>query len=154
MFKSSHYLRVAEFMRKAQQEVPSSPKEPTEAVRLLRAKLIFEEAMETIMGGLGVSVTAVGEDGALMNFKDATFAISEDYDPIETIDGCMDMSVVIVGTLISIGVPDLPFQKLIDESNLSKFSGDAHMSEDGKWIKPSDFQPPDIAGLLAQLQNA
>ena len=46
--KSDHQLSVEEFMRNALQDVPDDPALPNEVVRLLRARLIFEEAKETI----------------------------------------------------------------------------------------------------------
>ena len=48
MQRSEHQQRVDEFMRLAKQNLPAVPTEPSEEVRLLRAKLIFEEAVETI----------------------------------------------------------------------------------------------------------
>lgn len=48
MSKSPHQQRVEEFMGKFGQEVPDKPTMPDEDTRLLRAKLIFEETLETI----------------------------------------------------------------------------------------------------------
>ncbi|RME85522.1 MAG: hypothetical protein D6785_04320, partial [Planctomycetota bacterium] len=46
--KSPHQKRVEEFMRLAGQEIPEVPTLPDEKTRLLRSKLILEEALETI----------------------------------------------------------------------------------------------------------
>ncbi len=46
--QSSHQQRVEHFMRQARQPLPEEPSIPSEEIRRLRAKLILEEALETI----------------------------------------------------------------------------------------------------------
>ena len=58
--ETEHYQRVKEFMRKAGQlPTQDGPHIPDAKIRLLRAKLIFEEAMEAI-NGLGIAATRTG----------------------------------------------------------------------------------------------
>lgn len=144
--KSQHQLRVEEFMRRAEQAVPDKPTLPDAETRLARAKLIVEEMMETI--------EALGCDLVLDWAKERLVAcLSDRYKPdlIKIIDGCVDSNVVATGTLSACGVPDLPFVIEVDQANLRKFSGDAHRDANGKWIKPTGFVGPDIAGVLKQL---
>lgn len=54
--RSEHQQRIDEFMVKAGQMVPFARTQPDEATRILRAKLILEEAFETIIKGLGVAM--------------------------------------------------------------------------------------------------
>jgi predicted HAD superfamily Cof-like phosphohydrolase len=145
LLRSEHQRRVDDFMRLAKQGVPDRPTEPTEAVRLLRAKLIFEEAMETIEKGLGVCCRVIDDV--------ADFTIAGPFDLLETIDGCCDLSVVTVGTLTAVGIPDEPFLKLTDENNLAKFGPGHTIRADGKLIKPPGHRPPDIAGKLAEIMR-
>ena len=147
---SPHYRRVRSFMQKVGQETPHSPVIPDEATRILRAKLIFEEALETITA-LGVQVSvSTGNGSVVVNDSSSDHSFNPDgpVDMEGVVDGCADISVVTVGTLISFGVDDEPVLKEVDEANLRKFSPGSYMREDGKWIKPPDWRPPDIEGVL------
>jgi predicted HAD superfamily Cof-like phosphohydrolase len=42
-------------------------------------------------------------------------------------------------------------EQAVDQNNLAKFGPGGHRREDGKWVKPPDHKPPDIAGLLDKL---
>jgi predicted HAD superfamily Cof-like phosphohydrolase len=151
-FKSEHQKRVDDFMRLAKQELPEKPTEPSEAVRLLRAKLIFEEAIETIRA-LGV-VIYVPAEGADMhtNVDCAEFEISPTpFNLIEVIDGCCDIKVVTTGTLSACGVPDKPFQEDVDRNNLEKFGPGHYWRGDGKLMKPPGHRPPDMNFILRWL---
>lgn len=129
--QTPHQLRVEQFMFKANQfagnrEVPKIPTIPNEATRLLRARLILEEAIETI-NALGFNVesryTGVGADGAVpVNVKSMRFSPhSKGCDMVEVADGCADISVVTIGTLSAFGIWDLPLLDEVDNNNLSKF---------------------------------
>lgn len=152
LLKSDHYKRVEKFMQLAKQDIPGGPIVPSEDVRKLRARLIFEEAMETIKNGLGVVISIpVGGGESVVIEDELMFDVARPFDRVETIDGCCDLKVVTTGTLIACGVPDEPFQKLVDENNLEKFGPGHSWREDGKLIKPPGHKPPDIAGKLAEL---
>lgn len=154
LLRSEHQRRVADFMRLAGQNVPDLPTEPTEKERLLRAKLMFEETMETIRKGLGVSVACgIDSDEKDGEWVVPEFFISGPFCMVETIDGCADVMVVTTGTLAACGIPDEPFQKLVDENNLAKFGPGHTIREDGKLIKPPGHKPPDIAGKLVEIMG-
>ncbi len=145
-----HYLRVREFMQKVGQETPAAPTIPDQQIRLLRAKLILEEALETVTA-LGVHVEAVDEDGRVNLTDDILnleFTADHDVDLEGVVDGCADISVVTIGTLIAFGVDDEPVLEEVDTANLRKFGPGSYMRDDGKWIKPPDWHPPDILGIL------
>ena len=63
-------------------------------------------------------------------------------------DGCADIKVVTTGTLSAFGIPDMMIQEEVDAANLRKFSEGGYRREDGKWMKPPDWTPPDIDGIL------
>lgn len=157
--KTAHQERIEEFMRLAGQELPATPCIPSEEVRLLRARLILEEALETI-DALGVVLRA---PSAACSYNDGVTLDDFEFDPylivngkevakepnlVEIADGCADISVVTIGTLSACGIADYDLLRVVDDSNLAKFTGDAHHRDDGKWIKPSDWKPPDIVGVL------
>ena len=146
MLKTDHQKRVEEFMRRAGQDVLTQPMVPNREVRLLRAKLIFEEAMETI-GALGCKVDYVLGAGSAVNLE---VLLDPAVEPnlVLIADGCADISVVTIGTLSACGIADIPLLNEVDRSNLAKFGPGGYRREDGKWIKPDDWQPPNIVGVL------
>lgn len=156
--RSVHQQRVDEFMRLAQQELPEKPlMNPSFEIRRLRAKLILEEALETIYNGLGIIVTVrspkVPGHWLLELDNQFQFQDNDSFDMIETIDGCCDIKVVTTGTLSALGIPDEPFQDEVDKNNLAKFGPGGWRRDDGKWMKPPDHKAPDIAGILKELET-
>jgi len=149
--RSSHQKRVDEFMKLANQEVPSSPIVPSESTRRLRCKLILEEALETI-NALGFDI-CIDEDMKLIpsdfdtGFIDFTV---NDSGPnlVEIADGCADIKVVTTGTLTACGIDDEELQIAVDENNLAKFGPGSYRRDDGKWMKPPDHRPPDIESII------
>ncbi len=157
-----HQHRIDTFMAMADQELPSSPKEPSPETRKLRASLILEEALETIRDGLGVNVYMIESvDGVEDTYGTEKIYLTGPYnklyfdtdgkfDMIETVDGCADLSVVTIGTLSAIGVDDLVILEEVDNNNLAKFGPGGKRRDDGKWEKPPGHKPPDIEGVLAK----
>ena len=140
-----HYQRVRSFMEKAGQETPTEIVVPDEHTRLLRARLILEEAIETV-NALGITVKV--PEGEL-EIDSCMFKPEKAIDLEGVADGCADISVVTVGTLIAFGIDDEQLLREVDEANLRKFGPGSYVREDGKWMKPSDWTPPNIAGVLA-----
>ena len=150
---SPHYLRVREFMRRVGQDTPPSPVTPDAPTRMLRAKLILEEALETV-AALGVEVTvSAGEANVPLGAGSSSlsFETTAEADLEGVVDGCADISVVTIGTLIAFGVDDEPVLEEVDAANLRKFGPGSRMRDDGKWIKPPDWTPPDILGVVDRL---
>lgn len=143
---SEHQIRVAQFMARAGQDLPETPAVPSIGVRLLRAKLILEECLETIEA-LGFT-PILGQGLTPIDMGSITFKPDLVPNLVEIADGCADISVVTIGTLLACGIGDLPLLREVDRSNLDKFRGDAHRGENGKWCKPSDWVKPDIEGVL------
>ncbi len=142
-----HYQRIKEFMIKAGQDTPESVTIPDEEVRILRAKLILEEALETVTA-LGVSAEITDGTSILHKDSELVFRISGEPDLEEIVDGCADISVVTMGTLIAFGVDDEPVLEEVDSANLRKFAEGSYRREDGKWMKPPGWSPPDIIGAI------
>ncbi len=146
---TAHYNRVKEFMKKVGQDTPDRLTTPDEKIRILRAKLILEEAIETVHA-LGVEVRAGGEKGPPIDEKSLHYSAPGEVDVVEVVDGCADISVVTIGTLIAFGVDDEPVLEEVDESNLRKFEPGSYSREDGKWIKPPGWTPPDIKAAISR----
>lgn len=139
--KSVHQQQVELLMSKIPgQDVPTSPTMPDEKTRLLRAKLILEEALETIEA-LGFEVHPIGEPPICID--DLMFEPNGLADLVKVVDGCCDIAVVTTGTLSAFGVDDVEPQDMVNRANLRKFGPGGYLREDGKWIKPPDFVGPD-----------
>lgn len=148
--RSMHQLRVDEFMRKATQDVPTAIVIPDAKIRKLRAKLILEEALETIEA-LGCEVeVCVGSERVMGELErqhstlfDPRIVVKKEADIVKVVDGCCDLKVVTTGTLSAFGIEDEPYQEMVDYANLRKFGPGGRLGSDGKWIKPPDFIGPD-----------
>ena len=141
---TNHYQRVKAFMENAGQATPQKITIPDDHTRLLRARLILEEALETAHA-LGISVQVNKED---VTIDKCELLSNKPVDVEGVADGCADISVVTVGTLIAFGIDDEKLLQEVDEANLRKFGPGGYAREDGKWMKPSDWTPPDIVGVL------
>lgn len=144
--KSKWQQSIEEFMRKAGQAVPDKVTEPDEDTRLLRAKLIYEEAIETITA-LGVQMF-FEYDGSDEGSAQLRFEVVGDFDLEGVADGCADILVVTIGTFSACGIHDNPVMHEVNQANLRKFDIGGYRRDDGKWMKPPDWQPPDIMKVL------
>ena len=160
--RSTHQRAVDTLMEKARQNLPDVPSTPNADTLVLRAKLMLEEVLETIINGLGIGISIYNgkerfylpmDMGLGSNWK-FEFNLLKPFDMVETIDGCCDVRVVTTGTLSACGIPDVLFQEEVDANNLAKFGPGGYRREDGKWIKPPGHKPPRIAQLLDDLNHA
>ena len=151
--KSKHQLLVEKFMQLAGQEIPESPRIPDEKTRRLRAKLIFEEAIETIQA-LGFCFEFKKDEEEDIVYLDIADKSTIEPDLERIIDGCCDIKVVTTGTLSACGVPDEIFQTEVDINNLMKFGEGSRINEYGKLVKPDNFQGPRIKDLLKVLEQS
>lgn len=140
-------------MFRAAQACPLVPTVPDEKTRVLRARLMLEEVLETVAAlGVTVTLTAPTLDGADLHVPVAmdslSFLAKGDVDLVEAADGCADVAVVTTGTLIALGIPDVELQEMVDENNLAKFGPGGYRDSNGKWIKPPGHKPPPIASFL------
>ena len=142
---TDHLDSVRLFMDKANQTTSFAVRCPTPEERLLRAKLIYEECMETI--------EALGVDHILGKFVDAG---EENYDPIAVLDGACDIAVVTNGTLIACGLDGAFPEALerVDNNNLSKFGEGSYLREDGKVMKPPNYVPVYLHDLVTYMKDS
>lgn len=148
--KTKHYERIEKFMKLAGQDTPETPVQPSDETRILRAKLIIEEALETVKA-LGVDIQ-LARMSLVEEEDDFEYSISDHpFDMVEVADGCADISVVTTGCLISCGIKDKALLKMVDQNNLDKFGFGHYIREDGKLVKPLNHQPPNIKKLLNKM---
>jgi predicted HAD superfamily Cof-like phosphohydrolase len=144
-----HFRRIRRFMQQAGQKTPDAVTVPDAPTRILRAKLILEEALETVHA-LGVVVRAGGVDGPELVEGHLHYADGREPNLEMVVDGCADISVVTIGTLVAFGVDDEPVLEEVDRANLRKFGEGSWQRDDGKWMKPPDWTPPDILGAIGR----
>lgn len=155
--KTEHYERVELFNSMIRQPPPATPSIPSVDVRLLRARLIMEEALETIEA-LGVTMSVNPDPGGSMwsdrdidvRMLDASFKAHEVFDLAHVAKELADLEVVTTGTFVACGIHDRPVLEAVDRNNLDKVERGT-FREDGKLIKHPDHQPPDIAAVLRKL---
>lgn len=150
---------VALFHKAAGIEDPVVPTIPSLEVRILRAKLILEEALETIRKGLEVEYAyRHGTLGLLEHIelilkdKTATWIATGPGNLIQIADGCADIKYVTNGTALACGIDMEPIDDEVQRSNMSKFI-DGHRREDGKWVKGPSYSPADLHEILATQQK-
>lgn len=137
---------------------PTSPARPELRDAMLRARLIIEEAFETVEA-------LVGTDGALDvidEFADKLERATTTHvgvanrpafnqkkpDLAEAVDGLCDLIYVAYGSAEAIGVDLEPYFDEVHRSNMAKENRDVdgHGKRGGK---PPGWQPPRIAEMLA-----
>lgn len=142
---SDIHKMVREFHFKAKQPILISPMVPPDERVRLRAKLIMEEAFEMV-GAM------YGDDGALLVHKQAVqellAKLPVDVDMPKVVDGGAELDYVVEGTRIEFGVNGLPVAKTVHTANMAKFGPGSWVREDGKQMKPPNWQAPDIEGEL------
>lgn len=154
--ETAHGFAVRAFALLAGQNIPTKPTEPSLSEKILRARLILEEAIETIQEGLGLDIVVDGNLLPLKPFKQEVcpieLPISErPFDLRAVVDGVLDVNVVSTGTLYACGVHHTGEMELeVNANNIMKFdaTGDGHRNEHGKWIKPSNHPEPKLDILL------
>lgn len=148
---SEHYARVASFMTLAGQQVRIKPELPSLEERKLRARLILEEALETVEA-LGfecvVDLNLPEEHPIAMDVL--RFKPTLEANLVEIADGCADISVVTTGTLIACGIHDEKLLREIDLNNIAKFGPGGYRDPGGKWCKPPGHPKPNIQKILEE----
>lgn len=120
--------------------------------RELRAKLIMEEACETI-AAMGFEVEA--SIWYPLDEYDGDLLLNVEYDAKQDIDGAIDglcdLLYVTYGTAVAWGVRIDPFFDEVHRANMTKLAGEKR--EDGKQLKPEGWVPPRIKELREAQQH-
>ena len=157
--KSSNQLKVEVFMARIgtkTQPLPLKPEIPNAKTRVLRARLMLEECLETIRNGLGVNVDVLFDfsDGGFqepggtkrmaVKMSHMRFMPNGEPDLVEIADGLADQEVVNLGTAASCGLAHQPFFDEVMNNNFEKFGPGHKIDKGGKLIKPPDHKKPKI----------
>jgi predicted HAD superfamily Cof-like phosphohydrolase len=123
--------QVKEWMNAFRQTFYNKPTQVNSEVLRLRAKLILEEAFETITQGLGLDIyiqtptsgdyLSITEDNVKGKEIDITFRQAKPLDLVETADGLADLHYVgYAGTGCALGIDMEPAFAEVQKSNMSK----------------------------------
>lgn len=146
-YQTEIQYRVMRFMEMAGQPVLDQPGDPGPETRKLGAKLILEEALETIES-LGFRVNQTSSGMRLIPLDASKFDLEG------VVDGCCDTIYVCQWAMLSVGVRDgLPLMEVCD-ANDRKFGPGAYKNEDGKVQKPEGWVGPDIAATIEAQRKA
>lgn len=132
-------MQVRDFCKKIDQPTAASPRFSDVALNRLRARLIAEEAAETVV--------------ALLGRQEASEVLAEYLSKVETggktspdlvdaVDGICDLVYVALGAAEAIGIDLEPHFDAVHEANMAKQN--APVDEHGKrGAKPAGWSPPD-----------
>lgn len=116
---------IVTLMKQFNQEVKESPELPDTATRLLRARLVFEEALEFVRA-CGCTVAMSSNGSGEGHSAPVIDEISVELDPsgipdlTEYVDGCVDQLVVTYGALNAAGIKAQSAWDEVQRSNMSK----------------------------------
>lgn len=109
---------IVTLMKQFDQEVKESPEMPDAKTRLLRARLVFEEALEFVRA-CGCTVAAT-DGSAVIDGISVVPDPEGKPDLTEYVDGCVDQLVVTYGALNTAGIRVEPAWDEVQRSNMSK----------------------------------
>lgn len=138
---------VEEFHKAMGLPARTTPTMPSEAERLMRARLIHEESREAIWA-LGCEVVS-GDNGPEVIVDPEVVPRLEDI-----AHEINDLLYVAHGGLSEAGMPPAVFAE-IHRANMSKLGDDGRpvLRVDGKVLKGPNYRPPDVAGVLARAES-
>lgn len=140
--------KVASARDKRQKQVKKPYTLPPPTTRELDAKLILEEALETVHAlGFNVVQKLILKDGLLPELQMIMELVPHNKKPDleKIIDGCCDTIYVATGALTRMQVSDNTHLEEVCKANDSKFpDGKAIIDKaSGKYLKPPGWKPPD-----------
>lgn len=119
-----YYADVRDFHLKFGHPVSDSPAHPSLDDEVFRAKLVREETQELL--------AALASEGLA-----------------EIAQECVDVLVVVLGTMVTYGLPLDPFWEAVHSANMAKEPNPAG----GKPIKPAGWHKPDYHALLESTRS-
>ena len=134
-------LQVAEFHEKFGAPIGERPANVSFPRAQLRARLILEETVETV-------VALVGTSGARRLFSELSLTNYHTPSLVEVADGMCDTLYVVHGAAIEMGIDLAPLFDEVHRTNMAKEGG--AIRADGKILKPAGWQKPRIAELLRE----
>lgn len=147
-YKYKYDTPVREFHMAFQCPIVYYPTMPPDDRRILRAKLIMEEAIETV-NAMGFGVYA---EGSVAELTPKSFELVDDYKPdlVKTAKELSDLRYVVDGSNLEWGIPQEAVLMETHRSNMSKLdaNGKPIYRKDGKVTKSAMYFDPSTAEVL------
>jgi predicted HAD superfamily Cof-like phosphohydrolase len=152
--RSEHQRRVDALLRGIGHQLPTRPSMSINR-DVLRAQLtmLLEEVAELMEAAGFVAVDAATGNCVNLDLVAAPAAgVASDAPAIPdmagTVDGVVDISVIVTGLLSLLGVADNPMLLEVDLNNLLKLAKGSLDKQTGKFNKPANHPKPEIRSLL------
>lgn len=131
--------QVGDFMRVMGQPVRDTPtSDIPDDERLLRARLVYEEAVEFVEA-MGCEI-ATSDDRTIAPWIEPMHG---EVDLVEAADALADLLVVVYGSAHTLGIPIKAVFDAVHATNMAKAPGGVvTRREDGKVLKPDGWVPP------------
>jgi predicted HAD superfamily Cof-like phosphohydrolase len=146
------YEYTLDFHRRFGHPVRTKPEVPSAAERLLRVKLVLEEAMEFAeASGFPAFVYIQAPNRSWIALDNATPEHqSAEPNLVGAADGLGDLNVVVNGSALVWGIPIDIVDAEVYRSNMSKLGADGKpiQTPEGKIVKGPNYTPPNIKGVL------
>lgn len=136
---------VRDFMLAFEQTVRDTPTTNiTDAERLLRARLIVEEAVE-FAEAMGCTIRPAPDGTITAKTVQVDLDPTKGIDLVEAADAIADITVVNKGSGHALGVPQDAVFEVVHGTNMAKLGPDGRVlrrPSDGKVCKPEGWEPP------------
>ncbi len=139
--------QVREFHNAAGVVTPETPQLPEDERIKLRVNLVTEEFCE-FLTSVYPQFKDMQHGAVLFRLKQAMEYMPPKVDLVAMADALADLDYVVEGTRLVCGIDGGPVAEEVHRSNMTKFGPGSWKREDGKVMKPPDWQPPDIEGVL------
>jgi predicted HAD superfamily Cof-like phosphohydrolase len=136
---------VRAFMLRIGHVVRARPTVPPEAEVRLRLRLVAEEFFELLDAASPTSSEVLFRARKMVgtHIDEAPVEVNM----AELVDALADIDYVVEGTRAAFGVEGAAVAAEVHRSNMAKLDG-GRLREDGKFLKPAGWTPPDIRGVL------
>jgi predicted HAD superfamily Cof-like phosphohydrolase len=142
---------VRAFMGKIGHTVRHTPVVPPDDEVRLRLRLIAEEFFE-LLDATFKDNSAPDDYGDIYQARGlverAIATCMVDVSLVDFTDALADIDYVVEGSRASFGIDGAPVAAAVHGANMAKLAGGV-LREDGKFLKPAGWKPPDIRGTLA-----
>lgn len=137
-------IMLIEFHRAMKVPILPTPQVPSDERVRLRASLIAEECLEFLEACFPDDYDYYRP--LLAEMKDWIEKGKPRVDLSAAADALADIAYVVEGANLEFGIDSGPVLDEVHRANMAKVNGP--IREDGKRLKPPNWQPPDIAGVL------
>jgi predicted HAD superfamily Cof-like phosphohydrolase len=139
--------QVEAFCRAAGHPVLDHPQVPSHDRVKLRVELVMEEFFE-LLQAVYPQFKEVNQGSALFRVRETAKYMTPRVDLPAMADALADLDYVVEGARLEFGIDGGPIAEEVQRANMSKFGPGSWKREDGKQMKPPDWTPPDIEGVL------